>query len=210
MSTIDFDPSGVDFAKGEGLVPAIVQDATNARVLMLGYMDSEALRHTISTGMVTFWSRSKQRLWTKGETSGHTLDVVSIALDCDADTLLVLAKPNGPTCHRGCPSCFDPGESPLMSELARLDAVIAQRLQDRPEGSYTTRLANAGIRRVAQKVGEEGVETALAGAAGPDDQLREEAADLLFHLLVLLRSRGLGLDAVVETLRRRDKGVAQN
>lgn len=205
MSTIDFDPSGVDFAKGEGLVPAIVQDATNARVLMLGYMDSEALRHTISTGMVTFWSRSKQRLWTKGETSGHTLDVVSIALDCDADTLLVLAKPNGPTCHRGCPSCFDPGESPLMSELARLDAVIAQRLQDRPEGSYTTRLANAGIRRVAQKVGEEGVETALAAVAQDEEALVSEAADLIYHLGVALRMRSRGFDDVLRVLRERHR-----
>lgn len=205
MSTIDFDPSGVDFAKGEGLVPAIVQDATSARVLMLGYMDSEALRHTISTGMVTFWSRSKQRLWTKGETSGHTLDVVSIALDCDADTLLVLAKPNGPTCHRGCPSCFDPGESPLMSELARLDAVIAQRLQDRPEGSYTTKLANAGIRRVAQKVGEEGVETALAAVAQDEEALVSEAADLIYHLGVALRMRGRGFDDVLRVLRERHR-----
>jgi phosphoribosyl-ATP pyrophosphohydrolase/phosphoribosyl-AMP cyclohydrolase len=205
MSTIDFDPSGVDFAKGEGLVPAIVQDATNARVLMLGYMDSEALRHTISTGMVTFWSRSKQRLWTKGETSGHTLDMVSIALDCDADTLLVLARPNGPTCHRGCPSCFDPGESPLMSELARLDAVIAQRLQDRPEGSYTTKLANAGIRRVAQKVGEEGVETALAAVAQDEEALVSEAADLIYHLGVALRMRGRGFDDVLRVLRERHR-----
>lgn len=205
MSNIDFDPSRVDFAKGEGLVPAIVQDATSARVLMLGYMDIKALRHTVSTGMVTFWSRTKQRLWTKGETSGHTLDVVSIALDCDADTLLVLARPNGPTCHRGCTSCFDPGESPLMSELARLDAVIAQRLQDRPEGSYTTKLANAGIRRVAQKVGEEGVETALAAVAQDEDALVSEAADLVYHLGVALRLRGRGFDDVLRVLRERHR-----
>ena len=205
MSRIDFDPSRIDFAKGEGLVPAIVQDATSARVLMLGYMDSEALRHTLSTGMVTFWSRTKQRLWTKGETSGHTLDVVSTALDCDADTLLVLANPNGPTCHRGCPSCFDPGDTPLMNELARLDAVIAQRLLDRPEGSYTTKLANAGIRRVAQKVGEEGVDTALAAVAQDENALVDEAADLVYHLGVALRMRGRGFADVLHVLRERHR-----
>lgn len=205
MNRIDFDPSRIDFTKGEGLVPAIVQDASNARVLMLGYMDREALHHTLATGMVTFWSRSKQRLWTKGETSGHTLDVVSIALDCDADTLLVLAKPNGPTCHRGCPTCFDPAEEPLMSELARLDTVIAQRLRDRPEGSYTTRLADAGIRRVAQKVGEEGVETALAAVAQDEDALVSEAADLIYHLGVALRMRDRGFGDVLRVLRERHR-----
>jgi phosphoribosyl-ATP pyrophosphohydrolase/phosphoribosyl-AMP cyclohydrolase len=205
MSTIDFDWTRVDFEKGGDLVPAIVQDATSAQVLMLGYMDREALRHTISTGMVTFWSRTKQRLWTKGETSGHTLDVVSIALDCDADTLLVLAKPNGPTCHRGCASCFDPGDTALMGELSRLDAVIAQRLQVRPEGSYTTKLANAGIRRVAQKVGEEGVETALAAVAQDEDALVSEAADLVYHLGVALRMRGRGFEDVLRVLRERHR-----
>jgi phosphoribosyl-ATP pyrophosphohydrolase/phosphoribosyl-AMP cyclohydrolase len=205
MNRIDFDPGRVDFAKGEGLVPAIVQDASNARVLMLGYMDREALHHTLATGMVTFWSRSKQRLWTKGETSGHTLDVVSIALDCDADTLLVLVTPNGPTCHLGCPTCFDPAEEPLMSELARLDAVIAQRLQDRPEGSYTTRLADAGIRRIAQKVGEEGVETALAAVAQDEDALVSEAADLIYHLGVALRMRDRGYGDVLRVLRERHR-----
>lgn len=205
MSTIEFDSTRVDFAKGGDLVPAIVQDATSAQVLMLGYMDREALRHTISTGMVTFWSRTKQRLWTKGETSGHTLDVVSIALDCDADTLLILARPNGPTCHRGCTSCFDPSAAPLMSELSRLDAVIAQRLRDRPEGSYTTKLANAGIRRVAQKVGEEGVETALAAVVQDEDALVSEAADLVYHLGVALHMRGRGFDDVLRVLRERHR-----
>lgn len=205
MTVISFEPNQVDFSKGDGLVPAIVQDASSARVLMLGFMDREALAHTCSTGMVTFWSRTKQRLWTKGETSGHTLDVVAISLDCDADTLLVLARPNGPTCHRGCESCFDPGETPLHSELARLDAVIAQRLRDRPAGSYTTKLAEGGIRRVAQKVGEEGVESALAAVAQDEDALVSEAADLVFHLGVALQMRGRSFVDVMRRLRERHR-----
>ena len=203
MSTPQFDIARVDFAKGEGLVPAIVQDATTARVLMLGYMDREALRHTLSTGLVTFWSRSKQRLWTKGETSGHTLELVSVAVDCDGDTLLVLAKPNGPTCHRGCETCFDPQEDALAAELARLDGVIVQRLRDRPAGSYTTRLVEGGIRRVAQKVGEEGVEVALAAVAQDEDALVNEAADLIFHLGVALHLRGRNFQDVLRLLRNR-------
>lgn len=206
MSTPQFDIARVDFAKGEGLVPAIVQDATTARVLMLGYMDREALRHTLSTGLVTFWSRSKQRLWTKGETSGHTLELVSVAVDCDGDTLLVLAKPNGPTCHRGCETCFDPQEDALAAELARLDGVIAQRLRDRPAGSYTTRLVEGGIRRVAQKVGEEGVEVALAAVAQDEDALVNEAADLIFHLGVALHLRGRNFQDVLKLLRNRASG----
>lgn len=203
MSAVLFDIAKVDFAKGEGLVPAIVQDATTARVLMLGYMDREALRHSLSTGLVTFWSRSKQRLWTKGETSGHTLDMVSVAVDCDGDTLLLLAKPNGPTCHRGCETCFDPQEDALAAELARLDGVIAQRLHERPAGSYTTRLVDGGIRRVAQKVGEEGVEVALAAVAQDEDALVNEAADLIFHLGVALQLRGRDFQDVLRRLRER-------
>ena len=205
MTPTSFDPSRIDFAKGGGMVPAIVQDASSASVLMLGYMDRAAVDATLASGKVTFWSRSKQRLWTKGESSGHTLDLVSIALDCDADTLLVLAQPMGPTCHRGCESCFDPGDLPLMSELARLDAVIAQRLRDRPAGSYTTRLAEAGIRRVAQKVGEEGVETALAAVVQDEDALVGEAADLIYHVGVALRMRGRGFDDVLRVLRERHR-----
>ena len=203
MSTPQFDIARVDFAKGEGLVPAIVQDATTARVLMLGYMDREALRHTLSTGLVTFWSRSKQRLWTKGETSGHTLELVSVAVDCDGDTLLLLARPNGPTCHRGCETCFDPQEDALAAELARLDGVIVQCLRDRPAGSYTTRLVEGGIRRVAQKVGEEGVEVALAAVAQDEDALVNEAADLIFHLGVALHLRGRNFQDVLRLLRNR-------
>ena len=201
--TIDLDT--IDFGKGDGLVPAMVQDASSARVLMLGYMNRASVEATLASNRVTFYSRSKQRLWTKGETSGHTLDLVSIALDCDGDTLLVLAKPNGPTCHRGCETCFDPAESPLASELAHLDGVIAQRLRDRPAGSYTTALAESGVRRVAQKVGEEGVEAALAAVAQDEDALVNEAADLVFHLGVLLQMRGRDFNDVMRRLRERHR-----
>lgn len=208
------NPESVDFAKGDGLVPVIVQDASNARVLMLGYMNREALDATLATRKITFYSRSKQRLWMKGETSGHTLDLQSIALDCDSDTLLALALPNGPTCHRGCTTCFDElgDESsapssllPLACELDRLDGVIAQRLRDRPTGSYTTKLAESGLRRVAQKVGEEGVECALAAVAQDEDALVNEAADLMFHLAVLLQMRGRRFDDVLLRLRERHR-----
>lgn len=199
------DLNEIDFAKGDGLVPAIVQDAASGRVLMLGYMNREALAATCERGQVTFWSRSKQRLWTKGESSGHTLALVSWSIDCDADAVLILANPNGPTCHRNCTSCFDPGDLPLASELAALDAVIAQRLRDRPAGSYTTKLAEAGIRRVAQKVGEEGVETALAAVVQDETALVNEAADLVFHLGVALRLRGRSFDDVLRVLRERHR-----
>ena len=190
----------LDWDKQAGLVPAVVQDAATLRVLMLGYMDRAALQATCDTGHVTFYSRSKRRLWTKGESSGHFLDVVSIDVDCDADTLLVLAHPHGPTCHLGRTSCFPEAPS---SFLAELDALVAQRERERPSGSYTTRLFEGGIRRIAQKVGEEGVETALAAVAQDDDALLGEAADLLFHLQVLLRARGRSLDDAVAVLRSR-------
>lgn len=190
----------LDWAKGDGLLPAIVQDAGNLRVLMLGYMNAEALAATRSSGHVTFYSRSKQRLWKKGETSGHVLELVSIGVDCDNDTLLVLAHPHGPTCHLQRDSCFP--EAPA-SFLADLDALIAQREAERPSGSYTTTLFEEGIRRIAQKVGEEGVETALAAVAQDDAALLGESADLMFHLLVLLRARGLSLQDVSSLLQRR-------
>lgn len=183
-----------------GLLPAIVQDADNQRLLMLGYMSREALRITLDSGWVTFYSRSKARLWTKGERSGHRLALVEAIADCDGDTLLIQARPQGPTCHLGRDSCF--ADAPA-SPLAVLDAVIAQRERDRPEGSYTTRLFEQGATRVAQKVGEEGVETALAGVAQDDAALLGEAADLVYHLLVLLRLRGLGLADLGEVLRQR-------
>lgn len=196
----EFD--SVDWAKGDGLLPAIVQDAANLRVLMLGYMNAEALAATRASGQVTFYSRSKQRLWRKGETSGHVLELVSVTADCDNDTLLVLANPQGPTCHLQRASCFPdaPGEF-----LADLDALVAQRERERPAGSYTTGLFEDGVRRIAQKVGEEGVETALASVVQDDQALLGEAADLLFHLTVLLRARGLSLKDAVRVLEQRHR-----
>jgi len=188
-------------AREGGLLPAIVQDADDQCVLMLGYMSREALARTLESGSVTFYSRSKGRLWTKGETSGHRLALVSVEADCDGDTLLIQARPQGPTCHLGRDSCFVDAPS---AALAGLDEVVAQRLRDRPEGSYTAKLFDGGTARMAQKVGEEGVETALAAVVGDDAALLGEAADLVYHLLVLLRSRGLGLSDLAETLRNRE------
>ena len=198
--TAAFDIDGLAWEKQGGLLPAIVQDADTLRVLMLGYMSREALQATLASGHVTFFSRSKQRLWTKGESSGDVLDLVRLEVDCDADTLLVQARPAGPTCHLGRASCFR--QAPADG-LAELDAVIAQRALELPEGSYTTRLFEGGIRRIAQKVGEEGVETALAAVAQDDDALLGEASDLLFHLLVLLRARGLSLADALQVLEAR-------
>jgi len=195
-----------DFAKGDGLLPAIVQHARSGEVLMLGYMDEAALAKTRASGLVTFFSRSKQRLWTKGETSGDTLALVDIRLDCDADTFLVRAIPAGPTCHTGTTSCFGNDVAPALGFLAELDALVASRHAERPDGSYTTKLFDGGIRRMAQKVGEEGVETALAAVAEDDDALVGEAADLVFHLMVVLRARGIGFDAVAAKLAARHAG----
>jgi phosphoribosyl-ATP pyrophosphohydrolase/phosphoribosyl-AMP cyclohydrolase len=192
----------LDFAKGSGLVPAIVQHWLTGEVLMLGYMDAEALAATRASGLVAFHSRSKGRLWTKGESSGNVLRLRSLHVDCDADTLLVLAEPAGPTCHRGTSSCFD-GARPPLGFLAELDALVARRAVERPAGSYTTQLFEGGIRRIAQKVGEEGVEAALAAVAQGDAELLGEAADLLFHLTVALRARGLGLAEVATVLADR-------
>jgi phosphoribosyl-ATP pyrophosphohydrolase/phosphoribosyl-AMP cyclohydrolase len=192
------DADSLDWERQGGLLPAIVQDADSLRVLMLGYMNREALAATQSSGLVTFYSRSRQALWTKGETSGNRLALVAIARDCDGDALLVQARPAGPTCHLGTRSCFP--EAPA-SYLGTLEQRLAGRLRERPEGSYTTRLAEAGIRAVAQKVGEEAVETALAAVVQDDAALLGESADLLYHLLVLLQLRGLGLrdaEAVLE------------
>lgn len=192
----------LDFAKGGGLVPAVVQHWLTGEVLMLGYMDAEALATTRASGLVTFHSRSKGRLWTKGESSGNVLRLKSMHVDCDADALLVLAEPAGPTCHRGTSSCFDGARLPL-GFLAELDDLVAQRAAERPAGSYTTRLFEGGIHRIAQKVGEEGVETALAAVAQGDEELVAEAADLLFHLMVALRARGLALADVAALLADR-------
>lgn len=192
--------------KQGGLLPVIVQDATGGRVLMLGYMDRAALEATLATRRVTFFSRSRQRLWMKGEGSGDVLDLVSLEADCDADTLLVQARPRGPTCHLGTTSCFASAPADFLAEL---DALVARRERERPEGSYSTRLFEGGVRRIAQKVGEEGVETALAAVAEDDAALLGEAADLVFHLTVLLRARGLGLSDVVAVLRDRHAAAAR-
>ena len=196
----------VDWDKVEGLVPAIVQHAFDGRVLMQAFMNLEALSYTLDNGLVTFWSRSRDELWTKGATSGNTLKLVGVHADCDSDSLLVLAVPAGPTCHQGTDTCFDDGlnkTAPGLTFLAELERVIAQRYEDRPEGSYTTKLFDAGVKRIAQKVGEEGVEAALAAATGDTEELANESADLLYHLLVLLRDSGLTLNDVIKTLEAR-------
>ncbi|HEX5662078.1 MAG TPA: bifunctional phosphoribosyl-AMP cyclohydrolase/phosphoribosyl-ATP diphosphatase HisIE [Xanthomonadaceae bacterium] len=200
--TAGFDPETLAWDKQGGLVPAIVQDADTQRVLMLGYMDRDALETTLASGRVTFFSRSRQRLWTKGETSGHVLDLVRLEADCDRDTLLVQARPRGPTCHLGTSSCFMQAPAAALAELENL---IETRERERPPGSYTTTLFEAGIARIAQKVGEEGVETALAAVTADDAALTGEAADLVYHLLVLLRARGLGFADVAKVLASRSR-----
>jgi phosphoribosyl-ATP pyrophosphohydrolase/phosphoribosyl-AMP cyclohydrolase len=211
----DQDLARIDFAKGDGLVPVIVQDAASARVLMLGYMNSSAAAETLRRGRVVFWSRSKNRLWEKGETSGHSLKLVSMTLDCDADTLLIRATPAGPVCHRGTTTCFDDvSDDAVAAEtlgfLDELEAIITHRMTSATDTSYTAKLLAAGPRRVAQKVGEEGVEVALAGAAGDVEELVSESADLLYHLIVMLKSRDLSLrDVTAELRRRHDDAVAR-
>ncbi|MBN8895828.1 MAG: bifunctional phosphoribosyl-AMP cyclohydrolase/phosphoribosyl-ATP diphosphatase HisIE [Rhodanobacter sp.] len=206
-TTPAINPDVPDWAKGNGLLPAIVQHWLSGEVLMLGYMNADALVQTQADGRVTFYSRSKQRLWMKGESSGNVLALKSIRLDCDADTLLIQAEPHGPTCHTGTSSCF--GDSadvrPPLGFLAELDALVAQRHVERPTGSYTTKLFDDGIRRIAQKVGEEGVETALAAVVQDDEALLGEAADLLFHLVVVLRARGLSLADAIAVLADRHR-----
>lgn len=203
MADSNTELSRLDWPKGDGMLPAIVQHWLSGEVLMLGYMNAEALAETQRSGRVTFWSRSRQRLWTKGERSGHVLALKSIRVDCDADTLLVQAEPHGPTCHNGTSSCFGDEAGLPLGFLAELDALVAQRDAERPQGSYTTALFEGGIRRIAQKVGEEGVETALAAVAQGEEELLGEAADLLFHLAVLLRARGVSLADAVAVLARR-------
>jgi phosphoribosyl-ATP pyrophosphohydrolase/phosphoribosyl-AMP cyclohydrolase len=201
------DLDTLDWDKGAGLVPAIVQNADSGAVLMLGYMNREALASTQASGRVTFWSRSRNKLWIKGETSGNFLKLTGIAADCDGDTLLVTALPEGPVCHTGTPTCF--GESPPRAAaeqfafLGTLEGVIAERIAARPEGSYTAKLLAAGTRRIAQKVGEEGLELALAAVAQSDADIIAEAADLLYHTLLLLRVKDLSLAQVVKELEAR-------
>jgi phosphoribosyl-ATP pyrophosphohydrolase/phosphoribosyl-AMP cyclohydrolase len=199
----------LDFDKTGGLVPAVIQDELTGQVLMLGYMNQEALDKTREEGLVTFFSRSKNRLWTKGETSGNTLQVRSITRDCDADSLLIKVLPNGPTCHTGTTSCF--GEEQASNRaaairfIANLEEVIQQRKADPAEGSYTNFLFDKGVNKIAQKVGEEAVETVIDAVAGQLDTMKGEAADLLYHLLVLLAATGLELKDVVAVLQERHK-----
>jgi phosphoribosyl-ATP pyrophosphohydrolase/phosphoribosyl-AMP cyclohydrolase len=205
MTSIATGLDNLDWNKGDALLPAIVQHWHSGAVLMLGYMNREALEHTRQSGKVTFWSRSRQRLWTKGETSGNFLLLRSLHADCDGDTLLVVADPQGPTCHLGSASCFGDASTPPLAFLAELDTLIAQRAEQRPAGSYTTKLLESGLSRIAQKVGEEGVETALAGVGESDEALLGESADLLFHLFVLLRARGKSLADAAGTLAARHR-----
>ncbi len=199
------DPSTLDFAKGDGLLPVVVQDAATLQVLTLAYMDRPALEETIASGEATFFSRSRQARWRKGETSGDRLKVVSITPDCDADALLLSVRPVGNACHLERISCFGSEDAPGLGRLARLEQTIAARAGADPASSWTARLLAEGPKLVAQKVGEEGVETALAGVAGADAELTSEAADLLYHLLVLLYARGLRLDDVLDVLRERSR-----
>lgn len=194
----------LDWVKTDGMMPAIVQHAVSGEVLMHGYMNQQALDKTLATGKVTFWSRTKQRLWTKGETSEHFLNVVSITPDCDNDTLLVLANPIGPTCHLGTSSCFSPAAAD-WTFLYQLEQLLAERKHADPKSSYTASLYASGTKRIAQKVGEEGVEVALAATVNDRHELTNEASDLVYHLLVLLQDQDLNLSTVIENLRQRHK-----
>lgn len=196
----------IDWGRHDGLVPAIIQHARSGRVLMLGYMNAEALARTQAEDRVVFFSRSRQRLWVKGETSGNYLRPVAISADCDRDALLVLAEPGGPVCHKGTESCFadaETAQAERIAFLARLEEVIARRIEERPDGSYTARLHGEGPGRIAQKLGEEGVELALAAVTRDDAAVLAEGADLVYHLLLLLKARGLSLARVVEELESR-------
>jgi phosphoribosyl-ATP pyrophosphohydrolase/phosphoribosyl-AMP cyclohydrolase len=191
--------------KMQNLIPAVVQDAHSGRVLMQGYMNPESLDKTLESGKVTFFSRSKQRLWMKGETSGNTLDLVDISADCDQDSLLILAHPNGPTCHTGASTCWFNSDAPTMTFIAELEQTLAQRKDADPSTSYTAELYSKGIKRIAQKVGEEGVETALAAAVHDLEELKNESADLLYHLIVLLQASNLSLNDAIDVLKARHK-----
>lgn len=193
----------LNWEKVNGLIPAVIQDSSTLQVLMLGYMNQGALQKSIDTGKITFYSRTKKRLWTKGEVSGNDLTLVSVIPDCDNDTLLVMVKASGPSCHLNNRSCFGKNDAPGLGMLAKLETIIEQRYQDRPANSYVTKLFEGGIQRIAQKVGEEGVEVALAGVTGARDDIKNEAADLLFHLLVLLKECRIDLVEVMHILNRR-------
>jgi phosphoribosyl-ATP pyrophosphohydrolase/phosphoribosyl-AMP cyclohydrolase len=194
----------IDFEKMGGLVPAIIQDATTRKVLMLGFMNEEAYQKTIATNHVTFWSRTRNTLWTKGETSGNFLNLVDIKVDCDNDTLLVQAHPDGPTCHKGTDTCWgEQNEQNPLLFLTELQDFINKRKQEMPEGSYTTKLFSEGINKIAQKVGEEALETVIEATNGTNDHLVYEASDLLYHLLVMLADKGLRIEDVASELQKR-------
>jgi phosphoribosyl-ATP pyrophosphohydrolase/phosphoribosyl-AMP cyclohydrolase len=195
------DPAKIDFSKLQGLVPCVVQDVNTNVVLMLGFMNEEAFKKTVEDKKVTFYSRSKQRLWTKGETSGNLLELVDIKLDCDRDTLLVKVKPKGPTCHTGADTCFD--ESNSNWNLSSLEAIIVDRKKNPKKGSYTTSLFESGMNKVAQKVGEEAVELVIESKDNNRDLFLNEAADLMYHYLVLLTAKGHSLKEVIEILDKR-------
>ncbi len=195
----------LDFEKMGGLIPAIVQDSHTNKVLMLGYMNAEALEETRKTGKVTFFSRSKGRLWMKGETSGHFLHVVQISVDCDNDTLLIKAVPHGPVCHTGDDTCFGEKNTEDVMFLKQLQDFIVRRRQEMPEGSYTTSLFTKGVNRMAQKVGEEAVETVIEATNGTEDGFIYEASDMIYHLIVLLTSKGLRIEDLARELKKRHK-----
>ena len=194
----------IDFEKGNGLVPAIIQDATTKNVLMLGYMNEGAYERTLETGLVTFYSRSRQCLWTKGETSGNVLHLVSIKSDCDSDTLLVRVHPEGPTCHKGTDTCWgESNETEPLQFLSELQDFIERRHEEMPEGSYTTSLFRDGLNRMAQKVGEEALEAVIEAVNGTPERLIYECSDMFYHLIVLLTSKGLRIEDVARELQTR-------
>ncbi|MDR0743195.1 MAG: bifunctional phosphoribosyl-AMP cyclohydrolase/phosphoribosyl-ATP diphosphatase HisIE [Tannerella sp.] len=195
----------LDFSKMDGLVPVIVQDAQTNVVLMLGFMNEKAYQATVESGKVTFFSRTKQRLWTKGETSGNFLHVVKILADCDHDTLLIKANPVGPACHTGAETCFGESNREGFFFLQYLQDFITRRFNEKPEGSYTTSLFNEGVNRMAQKVGEEAVETVIEATNGTDDQFIYEASDLIYHLIVLLTGKGFSIEDLAKELKKRHK-----
>ncbi|MDR1715049.1 MAG: bifunctional phosphoribosyl-AMP cyclohydrolase/phosphoribosyl-ATP diphosphatase HisIE [Prevotella sp.] len=195
----------LDFDKVGGLIPAIIQDNETNKVLMLGYMNAEALQKTQETGKVTFFSRTKQRLWTKGEESGNFLNVISIKEDCDKDTLLIKVNPVGPVCHTGADTCFEEENKEDILFLKYLQHFIEKRYKEMPEGSYTTSLFESGINRMAQKVGEEALESVIEACNGTDDRLIYESADMLYHLIVLLTSKGLSIEDLARELQKRHK-----
>jgi len=203
------DPSTLDFDKSGGLIPVVVQDAATLQVLILAWMDRAALDETIASNEATFFSRSRGGRWRKGETSGDRLHVVSMTPDCDADSMVLKVRPVGNACHLNRISCFGDEDAPGLGRIARLEATIAARAAADPATSWTARLLSEGPKRAAQKVGEEGVETALAGAAGPDTELASEAADLVYHLLVLLRARNMVFQDVLDVLAGRAEAATQ-